>query len=173
MNLSDTIAWCQRNGLLAGRMLCENCHVECIEGALNRSLDGVTWRCPQCWRRFNVQKCSFLKGSNLQLWQIIALTYFGSLDCRRTLGLSQKQVLKELDIKSEDTLVDWKQFCRDVCVEHFLNNPQQIEGPGRIDEINKSLFSRRKYNHGRILPQNWIFGGYDPVDKKGFLVPVR
>ena len=54
-----------------------------------------------------------------------------SLDCGRDCGLSQKQILKELDIKSEHTVVDWKQFCRDICVEHFLINPQQIGGPGR------------------------------------------
>ncbi|XP_065064355.1 uncharacterized protein LOC135690664 [Rhopilema esculentum] len=171
-NIPDTIAWCRRNGLLARRLLCENCHVECVEGALNRCLDGVTWRCPQCRRRFNVRKGSFFEGSKLQLWQVIGLTYFWSLDCGRDRGLSQKQILKELEIKSEHTVVDWKQFCRDVCVEHFLNNPQQIGGPGRIVEIDESLFSKRKYNRGRILPQNWIFGGYDPVDKKGFLVPV-
>eukprot|EP00795_Rhopilema_esculentum_P015990 gene15990-7323_t len=68
-------------------------------------------------------------------------------------GLSQKQVLKELDIKSEHTVVDWKQFCRDVCVEHFLNKPQQIGGPGRIVEIDETRFSRKKYNRNRILPQ--------------------
>ena len=39
-------------------------------------------------------------------------------------------------------------------------------------EIDESLFSKRKYNRGRVLQEQWIFGGYDPVDKKGFLVPV-
>eukprot|EP00795_Rhopilema_esculentum_P009846 gene9846-18425_t len=122
--------------------------------------------------QLKVSKGSFFEGSKLHLWQIIGLTYFWSLDCGRTKGLSQKQVLKQLEIKSEHTVVDWKQFCRDVCLEHFLNNPQQIDGPGRIVEIDESLFAKRKYNCGRILSQNWIFGGYDPVDKKGFQVPV-
>ena len=60
-NIPDTIAWCWRNGLLVRRLLCENCHIECIEGALNKSLDGVTWRCPQCRKRFNGQKGSFFR----------------------------------------------------------------------------------------------------------------
>lgn len=25
---------------------------------------------------------------------------------------------------------------------------------------------------GRIVPEQWIFGGYDPIDKQGFLIPV-
>ena len=80
--------------------------------------------------------------------------------------------MKELEIGSEKTVVDWKQVCCDVCVSYFLNHPQQSGGVDRVVEIDESLFARRKYNRGRVVPEQWIFGGYDPVDKKGFLVPV-
>ena len=32
-----------------------------------------------------------------------------------------------------------------------------------------------KYNNGpgQAVPQQWVFGGYDPNTKKGFLVPVN
>ena len=39
-------------------------------------------------------------------------------------------------------------------------------------EIDESLFVRRKYNRSRIGAEQWIFGGYDLVAKKGFLVIV-
>ena len=61
------------------------------------------------------------------------------------------------------------QYCRDIAVSHFINNPVQIGGPGHIVEIDESLFSRRKYNRGRIVPEKWIFGKYDPATKEGFL----
>ncbi|QQP38414.1 Uncharacterized protein FKW44_018981 [Caligus rogercresseyi] len=35
--------------------------------------------------------------------------------------------------------------------------------------------AKRKYNRGHIVPQRWVFGGYCPETKKGFLeiVPNR
>ena len=80
--------------------------------------------------------------------------------------------MKELEIRSGHTVVDWKHFCRYVCVSYFLNHPEHIGGEGQVVEIDESLFARRKYNRGRLIPEQWVFGEYDPLTKKGFLVPV-
>ena len=53
----------------------------------------------------------------------------------------------ELQIRSEHSIVDWNQYCRDIAISHFINNPVQIGGPGHLVETDESLFSRRKYNH--------------------------
>ena len=86
--------------------------------------------------------------------------------------MAQDTIRHELQIKGEHTVVDWLQFCRDVPVEYFLNNPAPIGGAGHIVEIDESLFARRKYNRGRVVPETWIIGGYDQQTKNGFLVPV-
>ena len=85
---------------------------------------------PSISERIQRAEGKFFEGLKLQLWQIIAPTYFWSLGCGRTRGLSQKQVLKELEIKSEHTMVDCNSAAMSMLSTSF-NNPQQIERPGR------------------------------------------
>ena len=68
--------------------------------------------------------------------------------------------------------VDWKMFLRDLCAEHFIRKPMQIGGPERIVEIDESIFTRRKYNRGRLAREQWVFGDIDTTTKEGFMVTV-
>jgi hypothetical protein len=34
----------------------------------------------------------------------------------------------ELEIGSDHTIIDWRNFCRDICATYYINNPQQIGG---------------------------------------------
>ena len=51
---------------------------------------------------------------------------------------------------SNSTIVDWKQFLRDICAKHFMEKPVQLGGLGITVEIDESVFTRRKYNRGRM-----------------------
>ena len=45
--------------------------------------------------------------------------------------MGYEQVMHGLEIGSCTTLTDRNQFCCDVCVQYFQNNPEQIGCPGQ------------------------------------------
>ena len=108
----------------------------------------------------------------MKLWQILGLTIGWAKSAGSSRGISYEDLKDELEIGSNHSITDWMQFCRDVCVEYFIRNPCKIGGDGKIVEIDESVIAKRKYNRGRVVRQQWIFGGYDRETKKGFLVPV-
>lgn len=134
----------------------------------SRAVDLVIWRrtVKRCKRTFSIRKRSFFEKSHLELWQIIGITYIWCRTAGSSCALSYKDIKHELNIGSQHSTVDWNQFCRDLCVSYFINYPEPIGGLGRVVEIDESLFSKRKYEIGRLVPQQWIFGGYEPGKKE-------
>lgn len=49
-------------------------------------------------------------------------------------------------------MVDWMSSVREICLEKFVREPIVLGGPGTIVQIDESVFGRRKYNRGRLLP---------------------
>ena len=65
--------------------------------------------------------------------------------------------------------MDWKNFCRDI---YFLRKPG---GPGHTVKIDECLLvtsAQEVQCIGHQVGEQWVFGGYDVVDKGGFIVPV-
>ncbi|XP_071652542.1 uncharacterized protein [Temnothorax longispinosus] len=74
---------------------------------------------------------------------------------------------------SSATIVDWFNFCREVCVFWAEKHSEKLGGPGCIVEIDEVKIGKRKYNRGRLVKGQWIFGGYERGTKKIFIVPVQ
>jgi transposase-like protein len=73
---------------------------------------------------------------------------------------------------SRKSLVDWMNFCRDMCLDYLTANNPRIGGLDHVVEIGESVICRRKYHHGRMIPTRWMFDGYDRITKFGFVVQV-
>ena len=85
---------------------------------------------------------------------------------------SHKLLRRHCNFASESTVVDWKNFVRDICSEYFLQHPIAIGGVGHIVEIDESAWAKRKYNRGRIVSNQWVFGGIDRDTRECFAVLV-
>ncbi len=81
---------------------------------------------------------------------------------------SFKDMHREIGI-SRDPHVAWRSYCRDICTESIKNLDYQIGGEDKVIQIDESQFSKRKYNRGRPLPAQWVFGGIDSETDKCFL----
>lgn len=77
----------------------------------------------------------------------------------------------ELSISSK-TAVDWASFCRELCVLWIDKNSVQIGGDNIIVEIDEAKVGKRKYNKGRLVTGQWIFGGVERGSKRLFIEPV-
>ena len=63
---------------------------------------------------------------------------------------------------SKNTMVDWYNFCHDICIKALENhNFQKIEGVCKIIETDESKFGKRKYHRGACCEGQWIFGGVE------------
>jgi len=131
--------------------------------------DGFTWRCTnwRCSHKVSFRKYSFFTGSKLPLATVIKIIYYW------TYKYTQDIVLHETGL-SPHTVVDFYNFLREVCCVILQEQSEPIGGPGKVVEIDESKFGKRKYNKGKRVEGQWVFGGIerDSCPTKCFFVPV-
>ncbi len=69
---------------------------------------------------------------------------------------------------SDHTLVDWFNYCRDVCLFVMEEENEMIGGTGTEFEIGK-----RKFHQGRRVDGVWVFGGVEKESNRMFLEVVE
>ena len=74
---------------------------------------------------------------------------------------------------SDKTITDWCSFAREVIVNWVSERSCKIGGEGRVVEIDESKFGKRKYNVGRLIEGQWVFGGICRETRECFMVPVE
>ena len=152
----------EMNVLRSQPPLCNICHTPMsnIKRGAGRS---CIWRC----RKHNSEKQGERVGS---YWENCELSYVKILQL--TYCWVNKEGVRSTMEKTglaSATVVDWYQFIRDICSNYLMQHAPPIGGPGRVVQIDKSVIAKRKYNRGRLIPSQWIFGGIDNTTKKGFL----
>jgi hypothetical protein len=78
-------------------------------------------------------------------------------------------IAKETNV-SHRILIDYFNFIREVLIFWAHNNSEQIGGEGKIVEIDEAKIGKRKYNRGRYLEEQWVFGGIERGSNIFFLL---
>ncbi|XP_047143060.1 male abnormal protein mab-31 [Hydra vulgaris] len=168
----STLRWLAQRKLIKNNFFCNPCNRHFTLNAYKRTVDGYCWYCKECKRRRSVRDGSFFTRSKLSFKQIILFIYCWSRD------MQLKDIQHEARLSSVNhTLVDWGNFCRDVCEVEIETNPNVVgginnDGTAIVVEIDESKFFHRKYHRGQWRPGHWVFGGIERGSGKCFLVEL-
>ncbi|CAF1003930.1 unnamed protein product [Didymodactylos carnosus] len=108
------------------------------------------WRCRAkgCRLTRSIRDGTFSSASRLSIQQLLDLMFYWSQ------GLdSHKHLRRHCNLASE--------------------HPGVIDGAGHVVEIDESSWTKRKYNRGRVIPNQWVFGSIDRDTRECFAVAVN
>ena len=160
----SAIACCQNNGLIAKDKMCASCgSPTALKERDTVKNKGFYFRCTlrSCRKdSVRVRKDTWFEG-------LIYDSYYYSIClfwCRDY--VIQDELQFQLGIVGEHTIVDWKNFCRDICLEYFIRNPVVIGGPGQTVEIDGFSRSQRcsnsSSNHATVH-RTWNYYNLGPL----------
>uniref|UniRef100_A0A0N5BLZ0 DDE_Tnp_IS1595 domain-containing protein n=1 Tax=Strongyloides papillosus TaxID=174720 RepID=A0A0N5BLZ0_STREA len=143
---------------------------ECINGHEMKLVMGSPprWRCyvRDCRKDIGIRNGTWFEGSRISFRTAILFIYCWTRE------LTSVDFCKEDLDMNHNTTVDWNNYLRKVCFFKEESSQTKIGGEGQTVEIDETLFVRRKNHCGRLIEQQWCFGGICRETREVFVEPV-
>ena len=136
----NIIAFLRSRHLLARTMTCSRCGTSMDEAMRRDVSDGVRWRCRGCKTSKSIREGSFFTKSRLTLRQWVLLVYLWARD------YPVKHVAEEAEI-DKNVACDVMNWFREVCSTRLLQTTIVLGGPGKVVQIDESLFRHKPKVH--------------------------
>ena len=151
------IRFLQQRGILHQERSCVKCGTQM---RISTDRGSFIWRCKmkKCKATKGIRTNTWLnsgnQGSTLPLLSIIKFIYWWSVEvhsinfCQHELGMGKQ------------TTVNYCSYMRELCSEVIRTRRLIIGRPMCTVEVDESLFTKRKNNAERILPETWVVGAF-------------
>ena len=143
------LAYLQEHRLLPVKKLCHKCNIPCE--ILYKTDSRFIFRC-KCKFEYSLNNNTWFSQARLSYVKALQVIFCFVNSVTITSALALISVSKQ-------TLVDWYNFCREICIESNLSvEVNCIGGENRIVEIDESKFGKRKYHRGKRVEGQWVLG---------------
>lgn len=145
---------------------------ECVTLVKRADKVNFLWQlmCRKCRKRTCISINTWFESSRLSIQQsiLIVACWIRNYTVEETASESGVNM---------NTVVEYFNFCREVCYVIVTNNSVPIGGEDKVVEVEESHIITRKHGKGRLLKneaeQMWVFGGIERESKKCFIVRVH
>lgn len=162
------VEYCVEKGLIKAFHVCCGTEVPYVFRKTKKTT-GFYFRCKknECRKELSIRKNTFFENTHLSIGQIMGLIFYFVHNETKI-----KNIKRKLNIKTDETIVDWLSYCREVCWFYFDRHPQLLGGPNKIVEVDEAVLVRRKYERGRGVLSQWCFAMRDVETKNCVIIVV-
>lgn len=170
---NDTYNFLVEHEVIPASQNCAQCG-----GSAKLNIEKTFWGCQRVHEINGVKRrCSYRRSivngtwfeSRLPIQQLSKLIIY-----YLTIGPPHQEFIEQQLNLSPHTVVTWIAKIREAMFHWcYTQQSQQIGGPGTTVEIDEAKFGHSKYERGRRIEGQWIFGGFERVTRQIFLEPVK